>query len=133
MMPLHLALASALMIGASFIVKKKGLRAAASTHANALRAASGGYSYLLQPLWWVGMATMIGTAPNAFAVGFIQTKYNIEIGFFDWMMFAVPLMFVMLPLVWLVLTRITNPVSFAITPDTQQEHLVRFETLAHRT
>ncbi|MEC8132881.1 MAG: DASS family sodium-coupled anion symporter [Pseudomonadota bacterium] len=68
-----------------------------------------------------GMATMIGTAPNSLAVGFIQTTYNIEIGFLDWMMFAVPLMFVMLPLVWFVLTRITNPVSFAITPDTQQE------------
>lgn len=68
-----------------------------------------------------GMATIIGTAPNAFAVGFIQTTYNIEIGFLDWMMFAVPLMVVMLPLVWLVLTRITNPVSFAITPDTQKE------------
>ena len=64
-----------------------------------------------------GMATMIGTAPNAFAVGFIQTTYNIEIGFLDWMMFAVPLMLVMLPLAWFVLTRITNPVSFAITPD----------------
>jgi sodium-dependent dicarboxylate transporter 2/3/5 len=68
-----------------------------------------------------GMATIIGTAPNAFAVGFIQTTYNIEIGFLDWMMFAVPLMLVMLPLVWFVLTRITNPVSFAITPDTQKE------------
>ena len=30
-------------------------------------------------------------------------------------------MLVMLPLVWFVLTRITNPVSFAITPDTQKE------------
>ena len=68
-----------------------------------------------------GMATIIGTAPNAFAVGFIQTTYNIEIGFLDWMMFAVPLMLLMLPLVWFVLTRITNPVSFAITPDTQKE------------
>jgi sodium-dependent dicarboxylate transporter 2/3/5 len=68
-----------------------------------------------------GMATIIGTAPNAFAVGFIQTTYNIEIGFLDWMMFAVPLMLVMLPLVWFVLTRITNPVSFDITPDTQKE------------
>ena len=36
-------------------------------------------------------------------------------------MFAVPLMLVMLPLVWFVLTRITNPVSFAISPDTQEE------------
>ena len=25
-----------------------------------LRAREGGYAYLLQPLWWVGMATMVG-------------------------------------------------------------------------
>jgi len=52
-----LALASSIFIGASFIIKKKGLMAAGQT---GLRASAGGYSYLLQPLWWVGMATMIG-------------------------------------------------------------------------
>merc|ERR1711965_913839 len=25
-----------------------------------VRASAGGYSYLLQPLWWIGMLTMIG-------------------------------------------------------------------------
>ena len=52
-----LALVSSIFIGASFIIKKKGLMAAGQT---GLRASAGGYSYLLQPLWWVGMATMIG-------------------------------------------------------------------------
>ena len=52
-----LALVSSIFIGTSFIIKKKGLMMAGQT---GLRASAGGYSYLLQPLWWVGMATMIG-------------------------------------------------------------------------
>ncbi|WVY94871.1 hypothetical protein V8G54_033959 [Vigna mungo] len=51
---LCLALSSSFFIGASFIVKKKGLKKAG---ASGLRAGSGGYSYLYEPLWWVGMIT----------------------------------------------------------------------------
>lgn len=51
-----LAVASGVFIGASFIVKKKGLKRAGKSGA---RASVGGYGYLLEPLWWVGMITMI--------------------------------------------------------------------------
>ncbi|XP_059631898.1 probable magnesium transporter NIPA6 isoform X2 [Cornus florida] len=51
-----LAVASSAFIGSSFIIKKKGLQKAS---ASGTRASSGGYGYLLQPLWWVGMITMI--------------------------------------------------------------------------
>ncbi|KAH7681029.1 Magnesium transporter NIPA protein [Dioscorea alata] len=51
-----LAVVSSAFIGASFIFKKKGLKRAGSSGA---RAGVGGYSYLLQPLWWIGMITMI--------------------------------------------------------------------------
>ncbi|MBA0860393.1 hypothetical protein Goshw_017230 [Gossypium schwendimanii] len=44
------------MTTGSFIIKKKGLRKAG---VNGPRASSGGYGYLLEPLWWVGMLTMI--------------------------------------------------------------------------
>ncbi|KAG5548792.1 hypothetical protein RHGRI_014219 [Rhododendron griersonianum] len=54
---LVLALSSSFFIGASFIVKKKGLKKAA---ASGIRAGVGGYSYLYEPLWWAGMITMIG-------------------------------------------------------------------------
>ncbi|GJN14909.1 hypothetical protein PR202_gb01786 [Eleusine coracana subsp. coracana] len=50
-----LALCSSGFIGASFIIKKKGLRRAAV--ASGVRAGVGGYSYLMEPLWWVGMIT----------------------------------------------------------------------------
>ncbi|XP_057487986.1 probable magnesium transporter NIPA6 isoform X3 [Actinidia eriantha] len=51
-----LAVASSAFIGSSFIIKKKGLQKAG---ASGPRASSGGYGYLLQPLWWIGMVTMI--------------------------------------------------------------------------
>ncbi|XP_052735175.1 probable magnesium transporter NIPA4 isoform X1 [Vigna angularis] len=65
---LCLALSSSFFIGASFIVKKKGLKKAG---ASGLRAGSGGYSYLYEPLWWVGMITMIvGEIANFAAYAF---------------------------------------------------------------
>ncbi|CAI0438408.1 unnamed protein product [Linum tenue] len=53
---LILAVASNAFIGSSFILKKKGLKRAG---ASGTRAGVGGYTYLLEPLWWVGMVTMI--------------------------------------------------------------------------
>ncbi|KAH7861228.1 hypothetical protein Vadar_023363 [Vaccinium darrowii] len=52
-----LAVASSIFIGSSFIIKKKGLQRAG---VSGPRASSGGYGYLRQPLWWIGMITMIG-------------------------------------------------------------------------
>ncbi|XP_021800121.1 probable magnesium transporter NIPA3 isoform X2 [Prunus avium] len=64
-----LALLSSGFIGASFIIKKKGLRRAAA--ASGVRAGYGGYSYLLEPLWWLGFITMIvGEIANFVAYAF---------------------------------------------------------------
>ncbi|EEH56739.1 NIPA Mg2+ uptake permease family, partial [Micromonas pusilla CCMP1545] len=52
-----LAMSSSLAIGSSFIVKKKGLKLASAR--GGLRAGSGGFGYLREPLWWGGMITMI--------------------------------------------------------------------------
>ncbi|XP_058008881.1 probable magnesium transporter NIPA3 isoform X4 [Hevea brasiliensis] len=60
-----LALSSSAFIGASFIIKKKGLRRAA------IASGVGGFSYLLEPLWWLGMLTMIvGEVANFVAYAF---------------------------------------------------------------
>lgn len=65
---LVLALSSSLFIGASFIIKKKGLKKAG---ASGVRAGSGGYSYLYEPLWWTGMLTMVvGEVANFAAYAF---------------------------------------------------------------
>ncbi|XP_008808782.2 probable magnesium transporter NIPA6 isoform X1 [Phoenix dactylifera] len=64
-----LAVLSSGFIGTSFIIKKKGLRRAAA--ASGIRAGVGGYSYLLEPLWWAGMITMIvGEVANFIAYAF---------------------------------------------------------------
>ncbi|KAM3398387.1 hypothetical protein P3S68_001902 [Capsicum galapagoense] len=64
-----LALLSSVFIGASFIIKKKGLRRAAVV--SGVRASVGGYSYLMEPLWWIGMITMIvGEIANFVAYAF---------------------------------------------------------------
>ncbi|KAF5199415.1 Magnesium transporter nipa2 [Thalictrum thalictroides] len=65
---LVLAVASSIFIGSSFIVKKKGLKKAG---VNGTRAGSGGYSYLFEPWWWVGMITMVvGEIANFAAYAF---------------------------------------------------------------
>ncbi|MFS7907147.1 putative magnesium transporter NIPA [Helianthus anomalus] len=51
-----LAVSSSAFIGSSFIIKKKGLPRAGVC---GTRARSRGYGYLLEPLWWIGMLTMI--------------------------------------------------------------------------
>ncbi|XP_077248710.1 putative magnesium transporter NIPA6 [Tasmannia lanceolata] len=51
-----LAVVSSAFIGASFIIKKKGLKRAGASGAGA---GVGGYGYLKEPLWWLGMITMV--------------------------------------------------------------------------
>ncbi|KAF6996812.1 hypothetical protein CFC21_013107 [Triticum aestivum] len=64
-----LALLSSGFIGSSFIIKKKGLHRAAVS--SGISAGVGGHSYLLEPLWWVGMITMIvGEIANFVAYAF---------------------------------------------------------------
>ncbi|GJN17017.1 hypothetical protein PR202_gb04055 [Eleusine coracana subsp. coracana] len=63
-----LTVASSAFIGVSFIVKKKGLRRAGAVGS---RAGVGGYGYLREPLWWVGMVTMlVGEIANFIAYMF---------------------------------------------------------------
>ena len=64
-----------------------------------------------------GISTMIGTAPNAYAVGFIQSTYGVEITFLDWMRFGVPLMLIMVPLAWAILTFLLYPIDFRMTEE----------------
>ena len=57
-----------------------------------------------------GMGTLIGTAPNAILAGFMSETYGVTVSFLDWMLVGVPMIALMLPLTWLVLTRIAFPV-----------------------
>lgn len=50
-----------------------------------------------------GVGTIIGTPPNAVFAGYMRTVYDVEIGFAQWMLLAVPIATVMLFLCWRVL------------------------------
>lgn len=58
-----------------------------------------------------GLGTLIGTPPNALLAGFLTSAYGIEIGFLRWMLVGVPLVLVLLPLCWLLLTRVVLPLG----------------------
>ncbi len=53
-----------------------------------------------------GLATLVGSPPNALFAAFMQQAYGIEIGFASWMLMGLPVTVVMLPLTWLILTRV---------------------------
>ncbi|MCF8478198.1 MAG: SLC13 family permease [Pseudolabrys sp.] len=64
-----------------------------------------------------GLATLIGTPPNALLAGHMAREYGIQIGFAQWMMLGVPVSAAMLAAAWFVLNRL-HPVSPA-----NDEHL----------
>jgi sodium-dependent dicarboxylate transporter 2/3/5 len=59
-----------------------------------------------------GMATLIGTVPNALLVAFMKETYGTEIDFARWMLVGLPIAAAMLPLAWLALTRGVFKVDF---------------------
>ena len=65
-----------------------------------------------------GMSTIIGTPPNVLLAGFIEETYGIEIAFFDWMLIGLPLALALLPLGWVVLTRVAFRVEVPASPET---------------
>ncbi len=52
-----------------------------------------------------GMATLIGTPPNALLAAYMSEVYKVTIGFGEWMLLGVPVSVVSLAVVYLVLTR----------------------------
>jgi len=68
-----------------------------------------------------GMATLVGTAPNAMLAAFMQENHGVEIDFASWMMVGLPLSIVMLPLAWLALTRFVFHVDFQTSGEGRAE------------
>jgi sodium-dependent dicarboxylate transporter 2/3/5 len=54
-----------------------------------------------------GMATLIGTPPNALLAAYVDSVYHFKIGFGQWMLIGVPVTLVTLPVVYWVLTRVS--------------------------
>ncbi|HMO42916.1 MAG TPA: anion permease, partial [Phenylobacterium sp.] len=60
-----------------------------------------------------GVATLIGTPPNALLVGYMAREHGVEIGFAQWMAVGVPVAGAMLAATWFVLT-LTHPVRLTL-------------------
>ena len=63
-----------------------------------------------------GMATLIGTPPNALLAGFIEVTYGQTISFASWLAVGLPLVAVGLPLTFLMLTRVVFPLRMTTLP-----------------
>ncbi len=62
-----------------------------------------------------GLATLVGTPPNVFFKGYMQSR-GLPIDFFQWMTFATPLAAVFLLVAWLLMTKVIFPVRMAELP-----------------
>ena len=69
-----------------------------------------------------GLATLVGTPPNALLIGYMADNYDLEISFARWMMVGIPVTFVILPLAWFLLTRVLYPVRIPAS-DAVKAHL----------
>ena len=69
-----------------------------------------------------GLATLIGTPPNALLMGFMAENYDFEISFARWMLVGIPVSLVMLPIAWFALTRFLFPCHIPAS-EAVQNHL----------
>lgn len=63
-----------------------------------------------------GIATFIGSPPNAVFKGFAEAHFNNQIGFTDWMKTALPIVIIYLPLAWIYITSISQPIHLKNIP-----------------
>ncbi len=63
-----------------------------------------------------GLATLIGTPPNALLAGFMAESYGRPIGFAQWMIVGLPVSLVLLVLAWGLLTRVLYRLDTAPLP-----------------
>lgn len=56
-----------------------------------------------------GTATLVGTPPNSVMLGIMNSQFNIDIGFFQWMKMGVPFAALMLVICYFILVKIVYP------------------------
>lgn len=58
-----------------------------------------------------GMATLVGTPPNVAFAAYLQKQYDYTFSFAGWLLFALPVAFLLLTVLYFLLTRILYPVT----------------------
>ena len=63
-----------------------------------------------------GMATLIGTPPNLMMAAFVEENFAREITFAGWLPLGLPFVVVLLPVTWILLTRVVFPIRLREIP-----------------
>lgn len=63
-----------------------------------------------------GIGTLIGSPPNALLAGYFAENYGVEVSFAGWMTVGLPVVLVLLPAMFLLLTRVIYPVEMQELP-----------------
>ena len=63
-----------------------------------------------------GFGTLIGTPPNSIFAATVNKLYGIQISFFDWMLFGVPIAALLLFLSWIYLVQFAYPLKMKTIP-----------------
>jgi len=56
-----------------------------------------------------GIGTIVGSPPNAVAAAYLQSRLGIEVSFTDWMSVGLPIVLLMVPLTWALLSWVLFP------------------------
>ncbi|MTI11974.1 SLC13 family permease [Sansalvadorimonas verongulae] len=67
-----------------------------------------------------GLATLIGTPPNALLAAFLEETYGIELGFAQWMLVGLPICLLMLAITWVWLTKIGFKLDTTANPKARE-------------
>ncbi len=68
-----------------------------------------------------GIATLIGTPPNLVLAGVVTRFYNVEISFTQWMVFAFPMVALLLLFAWVYLVKVAYPLKAYTFPGGKHE------------
>ncbi|WP_068674050.1 DASS family sodium-coupled anion symporter [Oceanobacillus sp. Castelsardo] len=68
-----------------------------------------------------GLGTLIGTPPLSILAATVGTMFDTEISFAGWMMIGVPMVVILIPLLWLFLTKVVYKINFRELPGGKEQ------------
>ncbi|MCC5827009.1 DASS family sodium-coupled anion symporter [Alkalimonas sp.] len=80
-----------------------------------------------------GVATLIGTPPNALLAAYLQSNYDIQIGFARWMLIGVPIATLLLVMCWFWLTKLAYQLDKVALSDTKNLYRDELQQLGPMT
>ncbi len=63
------------------------------------------------------VATLMGGARNPYTVAFLYENFGIHVSFLQWVLMAMPVTLIMIPLLWLIIVRVHSPEDFSFATE----------------